>query len=460
MRTRLAIRIDAMLEHWFPERRVFLRSETDTRFIRLKPGTQLIAFTGASLFVGWTIIATAVLLMDSIGAGNFREQARRDQRTYENRLNALASERDSRAAEAIAAQDRFNAALDQISKMQSELLASETRRRELETGIEVIQTTLRRTIREREAAKDRAEGLMAASEGNGDVVLAASGGALGALDVMIEALEQTARERDQVTADAQAALTQADDMALQIKAMQEKNDTIFRQLEDAMTISVKPLDKMFRAAGMDTDRVLSQVRRGYGGQGGPLTPITFSTKGLAPSLDETRANRLLGQMDQLNLYRIAAQKAPFAIPVKAGFRFTSGFGYRRDPKTGGRRMHAGVDFAGPVGTPLYATADGVVVHAGWSSGYGRLVKIQHEFGIETRYAHLSRLSVNVGQRVSRGQRIGDMGASGRVTGPHLHYEVIYRGRRVNPINFFFNDLTPSEYNKLLAQAAANNQSFD
>jgi len=422
-----------MLEHWFPERRVFLRSETDTRFIRLKPGTQLIAFTGASLFVGWTIIATAVLLMDSIGAGNFREQARRDQRTYENRLNALASERDSRAAEAIAAQDRFNAALDQISKMQSELLASETRRRELETGIEVIQTTLRRTIREREAAKDRAEGLMAASEGNGDVVLAASGGALGALDVMIEALEQTARERDQVTADAQAALTQADDMALQIKAMQEKNDTIFRQLEDAMTISVKPLDKMFRAAGMDTDRVLSQVRRGYGGQGGPLTPITFSTKGLAPSLDETRANRLLGQMDQLNLYRIAAQKAPFAIPVKAGFRFTSGFGYRRDPKTGGRRMHAGVDFAGPVGTPLYATADGVVVHAGWSSGYGRLVKIQHEFGIETRYAHLSRLSVNVGQRVSRGQRIGDMGASGRVTGPHLHYEVRVGGNPVNPM---------------------------
>ena len=433
MRTRLAIRIDAMLEHWFPERRVFLRSETDTRFIRLKPGTQLIAFTGASLFVGWTIIATAVLLMDSIGAGNFREQARRDQRTYENRLNALASERDSRAAEAIAAQDRFNAALDQISKMQSELLASETRRRELETGIEVIQTTLRRTIREREAAKDRAEGLMAASEGNGDVVLAASGGAPGALDVMIEALEQTARERDQVTADAQAALTQADDMALQIKAMQEKNDTIFRQLEDAMTISVKPLDKMFRAAGMDTDRVLSQVRRGYGGQGGPLTPITFSTKGLAPSLDETRANRLLGQMDQLNLYRIAAQKAPFAIPVKAGFRFTSGFGYRRDPKTGGRRMHAGVDFAGPVGTPLYATADGVVVHAGWSSGYGRLVKIQHEFGIETRYAHLSRLSVNVGQRVSRGQRIGDMGASGRVTGPHLHYEVRVGGNPVNPM---------------------------
>jgi murein DD-endopeptidase MepM/ murein hydrolase activator NlpD len=433
VRTRLAIRIDAALERWFPERRVFLRSETDTRFIRLKPATQMVAFLGASFFVGWTIIATAILLMDSIGAGNFREQARRDQRTYENRLNSLATERDTRAAEALAAQDRFNAALDQISLMQSELLSSETRRRELETGIEVIQSTLRRTIKEREAAKSEANGLMAAADGNGKVVLASAGTAPGTLDMMIEALADTARERDQIEENAQAALIQAEEMAAQIKSMEEKNDTIFRQLEDAMTISVKPLDKMFRAAGMDTDRVLSQVRRGYAGQGGPLTPITFSTKGLAPTLDETRANRLLSQMDQLNLYRIAAQKAPFAVPVKSGFRFTSGFGYRRDPKTGGRRMHAGVDFAGPVGTPLYATADGVVVHAGWASGYGRLVKIQHEFGIETRYAHMNRLNVSVGQRVSRGQRIGDMGASGRVTGPHLHYEVRVGGQPVNPM---------------------------
>jgi murein DD-endopeptidase MepM/ murein hydrolase activator NlpD len=433
VRTRLAIRIDAALERWFPERRVFLRSETDTRFIRLKPATQMVAFLGASFFVGWTIIATAILLMDSIGAGNFREQARRDQRTYENRLNSLAAERDTRAAEALAAQDRFNAALDQISLMQSELLSSETRRRELETGIEVIQSTLRRTIKEREAAKSEANGLMAAADGNGKVVLASAGTAPGTLDMMIEALADTARERDQIEENAQAALIQAEELAAKIKSMEEKNDTIFRQLEDAMTISVKPLDKMFRAAGMDTDRVLSQVRRGYAGQGGPLTPITFSTKGLAPTLDETRANRLLSQMDQLNLYRIAAQKAPFAVPVKSGFRFTSGFGYRRDPKTGGRRMHAGVDFAGPVGTPLYATADGVVVHAGWASGYGRLVKIQHEFGIETRYAHMNRLNVSVGQRVSRGQRIGDMGASGRVTGPHLHYEVRVGGQPVNPM---------------------------
>ncbi|MFT6913529.1 MAG: murein DD-endopeptidase MepM/ murein hydrolase activator NlpD, partial [Paracoccaceae bacterium] len=91
------------------------------------------------------------------------------------------------------------------------------------------------------------------------------------------------------------------------------------------------------------------------------------------------------------------------------------------------------DFAGPTGTPIYATADGVVTHAGWQSAYGRLVKIKHAFGIETRYAHQSRIRVKVGDRVSRGDRIGDMGNSGRSTGTHLHYEVRVGGKPVNPM---------------------------
>ena len=108
---------------------------------------------------------------------------------------------------------------------------------------------------------------------------------------------------------------------------------------------------------------------------------------------------------------------------------------RRDPKTGGKRMHKGVDFAASVGTPIYSTGEGVVVQAGWQSGYGRLITVRHDFGIETRYAHLSKIRVKVGQRVSRGDRIGDMGASGRVTGVHLHYEVRVNGAPVNPMTY-------------------------
>ncbi|WP_245882530.1 M23 family metallopeptidase [Yoonia sediminilitoris] len=425
MRSRLTQKIHGFLERHFPERRLFLRSDTETRFIRLKPETQLVAWAGCTIVVAWTIVATAILLMDSIGAGNFRAQAQRDQLTYEQRLNALSAERDQRAAEALAAHERFNSALRQISLMQTELLNTEEKRRELETGLEVVQSTLRDTMRAREDARKELAAL--AAETDQTTVTALSQDAVGTVDLLANALAETAAERDMIAADAEFAIDHASEMELELRLLQERNDQIFRQLEEAMLVSVEPLDRMFRAAGMDPDNLIAQVRRGYSGTGGPLTPLQFSTRGGTIDPDADRANDILGAMDRINLYRIAAEKAPFDIPVKSNFRFTSGFGQRWG------RLHAGTDFAGPVGTPIYSTADGVVTHAGWSSGYGRLIKIRHEFGIETRYAHLNAMNVKVGQRVSRGERIGAMGNSGRSTGPHLHYEVRVGGEPVNPM---------------------------
>lgn len=429
---RLQMKFHDTLERYVPERRVFLRSDTDTRFIRLGPVTQLVAGGGAAAIVGWAIIATSILAMDAIGAGNFREQAKRDLQTYESRLNTLASERDARAREARAAQDRFSYALERISAMQSDLLESETRRRELETGIEVIQATLRRTMTEREAATRKAQQLA-------DRIAQGNGAATGqrdteerdeTVDFLAAALEDTAQARDQTIADAEAALVRADDIAHELRLLRDRNDEIFRQLEDAVAISVEPLDAMFRKAGLDTDRLLDTVRRAYSGQGGPDLPASFSTRGEgALSPDAQRANRILGRLDELNLYRLAAEKTPFAMPVKSGVRLTSGYGMRWG------RMHKGTDYAGAHGTPILATADGVVSHAGWQSGYGRLVKIEHEFGIETRYAHMSRIRVKPGQRVSRGDRIGDMGNTGRSTGTHLHYEIRVDDKATNPMTY-------------------------
>lgn len=421
-------RIHAALERKLPEKRLFLRSDTETRFIRLKPETQLVAWAGGALFVAWTIVATAILLMDSIGAGNFRAQAQRDQFIYEQRLNALSDERDIRADEALAAQNRFSSALAQISMMQTELLRTEDKRRELETGLEVVQAKLRDALQARDAAEEQ---IAALQEGIdlGENGFSQSDEANGTVDLLATALAETAAERDQIAADAVYALDQAAELELELRLLHDKNDEIFRQLEEAMLVSVEPLDQMFRNAGLNPDTLLDSVRRGYSGTGGPLMPLQFSTKGGGPDPDTERANGILDRMDRINLYRIAAERVPLDIPVKSNFRYTSGFGQRWG------RLHAGTDFAGPVGTPIYATADGVVTHAGWSSGYGRLIKIQHDFGIETRYAHLNAIRVSVGERVSRGERIGDMGNSGRSTGPHLHYEVRVGGDPVNPMTY-------------------------
>ncbi|WP_375255749.1 DUF5930 domain-containing protein [Yoonia sp.] len=431
--------LDVRLEPVLPDRRLFLRSDEETRFLRLRPTTQLFGIFSICLLVAWAIISTAILLMDSIGSGNFRAQAQRDQRTYETQLNAMAAERDSRAAAALAAQERFNAALQQVSVMQSQLLASEDRLRELEKGIDVIQTTLRTTVQERDEARSLATELQASLAGDPSAMRPAAARAAEAeatLEKLTAALEMTASERDLVIADSAEAVAQADEIIMEMRLLDEQNDRIFRQLEQAMEISVSPLDRMFENAGMDTDRMIDQVRRGYDGQGGPLEPIDLSSMGpLETTTNFERANRLISEMAALNIYRIAAESAPFANPLKASYRLSSKFGYRRDPTTGGRRMHNGIDMAGPYGTDIFTPADGVVTFAGWDNGYGNYVKVQHEFGIETRYAHMSGIRVKKGQRVSRGDQIGDMGSTGRSTGTHLHYEVRVNNNPVNPMNY-------------------------
>jgi hypothetical protein len=417
-------RAHAALERRFPERRLFLKSDDHTRFIRLKPETQLAAWVGTGAVVSWSIVATAILLLDTVGSGNYREQALRDKTVYEDRMETLAAERDMRAGEALAAQERFALALDQVSAMQSELLASEERRRELERGLEVVHATLRDVMQEREDAQDRLAVLVTA-EARAPAFEAQEMGET--LDFLTRALADAAAERDGLQATAEEAVQMAGDLDLELRLMEERNDEIFQQLEEAMEISVEPLDEMFRTAGLDPDELIEEVRRGYSGTGGPMTPIQFSTSGSSSSTDAThRANSILDELDRLNVYRIAVERVPFAQPVRDSFRFTSGFG----PRWG--RMHEGTDFAAPIGTPVYAPADGEVSFAGWASGYGRLIKVRHANGIETRYGHLNAIRVEVGQRVSRGEG-SVIWAIRTLHRAPSHYEIRVGGEPLNPM---------------------------
>ncbi|HMX39374.1 MAG TPA: M23 family metallopeptidase, partial [Saprospiraceae bacterium] len=123
----------------------------------------------------------------------------------------------------------------------------------------------------------------------------------------------------------------------------------------------------------------------------------------------------------------------------------SGFGYRIHPVYKVRKFHAGLDFPARVGTAIQASGDGVVVEAGWHQGYGNCIKISHGYGYETLYGHMNHMSVRVGEKVKKGQKIGEVGDTGLSTAPHLHYEVHYKGNPINPINFCMDNLTPQEY---------------
>ena len=163
------------------------------------------------------------------------------------------------------------------------------------------------------------------------------------------------------------------------------------------------------------------------GRGGPLEPVGKDS--------DMTFKQLFSSWKKLDNLQVGAIAVPSEKPVKIA-AFTSGYGTRADPFNGSVARHMGIDLAGPTGTPIYATADGIVSAAGWNSGgYGNLIKLDHGRGIETRYGHLSAILVTAGQHISRGQLIARMGSTGRSTGSHLHYEVRIEGRAVNPIPF-------------------------
>ena len=186
-----------------------------------------------------------------------------------------------------------------------------------------------------------------------------------------------------------------------------------------------------------------------------LTPITPQTVG--DKLDnigralEYNSERLKSVFQKITANDARLRHYPAIQPIskKDVERISSGFSYRIHPVYNINKFHYGMDFVAPTGTAVYATADGTVVDAGENLGYGNYIKISHGYDYETAYGHLNSIGVRKGQKVVRGQAIGTVGNTGISTGDHLHYEVIYRGKTVNPINYFAQDITAEEYQMML-----------
>ena len=217
------------------------------------------------------------------------------------------------------------------------------------------------------------------------------------------------------------------------------------QLQQASLVA-RALDVRYQVTAAELQRLgLTPARLGHPeGEGGPFESV---------KADPT-FKALFSSWKKLDTLQDGAIAVPSEKPVRTA-AFTSGFGIRSDPFAARAAMHPGIDLAGPIGTPIYATADGTVLRAGWNAGgYGNLVEIDHGKGIATRYGHMSAVLVSAGQHITRGQQIGRMGSTGRSTGSHLHYEVRIDGRPVNPIPF----MKSTDY--LLAMRAGSGPALD
>lgn len=267
--------------------------------------------------------------------------------------------------------------------------------------------------------------------------------------------KQLSRELDQLKLQYDLLDNRIEQAMLVLDDIQKRDDNIYRVIFEA-----EPIPTGVRRAGYGgTDRY-NQLQ-GYDNSELMVRTsqkLDFLSKQIvvqSKSFDE------ILKLVQNKATMLAAIPAIQPISTKDLKQLASGFGWRTDPIYKMPKFHAGMDFAAPIGTEIYATGDGTVMRAdAQAAGYGNHIRIDHGYGYMTLYGHLSRVKVRPGQKVKRGEVIGYVGNTGKSTGPHLHYEVVKNGENQNPINFYFNDLTPDEYEAMLKISANSNQSFD
>lgn len=258
-------------------------------------------------------------------------------------------------------------------------------------------------------------------------------------------------------------------LKLQYEIMNDKVDELdelLGELEDRD-------DNIYRVI-FEADPIPSSVRKaGYGGSNRYMSLDGYVNSDMvvntAKRIDVLSSQLYVQSKSFDEIYEMAMNKTemlsciPAIMPVKNTdiYRISSHYGHRTDPFYKVTKFHGGIDFSGPTGLSIYATGDGVVSRVEKNkSGYGNNVIIDHGYGYKTRYAHLHSFSVQKGDKVKRGQEIGKMGNTGKSTAPHLHYEVIKNNKTVNPINFFYNDITPEEYEKILELSQYPSQTMD
>ncbi len=241
----------------------------------------------------------------------------------------------------------------------------------------------------------------------------------------------------------------------QMKELEKRDNDIYRAIFEA-----NPVPDSARAAELEIRKEIAAVEKIKDNQLAASIATTLNnlkSRVLAQEKSYNEVHDLVKNKEKLLAHTPAIQP----VSNKDLNRIASGFGYRIDPVYKTVKFHAGLDFSAPQGTPIYATADGTVKTAGNAgNGYGNHVIINHGYGYETLYGHMVRVKVRNGQSVKRGEVIGWVGSTGKSTGPHCHYEVRKGGQKIDPIYFFYNDLSPEQFDLILKKAAASNQSLD
>ncbi|MCF6271586.1 MAG: DUF5930 domain-containing protein [Rhodobacteraceae bacterium] len=415
------------LAHFLPTQTISFADSHGVHSFTLSPMLRLGLVVSGIALAMWGVIATVTVLLASYGEDQTRQRSAALTMAYETRIAELSLERDMLSAQLEKTTDRMGKAQTQLIAQQESLLQIGAERQETGTRIIAIQSQLQAALVDRDSAASNARRLDIELATIQTLMTDRLGGQQDEIAVvtsMTSALADAVQSRDAEQAKVGELQTALDDLELQRSLNGQRQDRMLSQLEDALSVSLVPLSGMFEAAGLDIDSLLANVRQNYSGTGG----LSDESAEAMPDFNN-RMQDIFGRLEEISSLQAAAARIPFTFPLRSAYRLTSPFGPR------GGRLHKGLDLASSLNTPVLATADATVFFSGVQSGFGNLVILDHGGGYKTYYAHLNRTRVTIGQRVARGDLIGDMGNSGRSSGVHVHYEIRKDGVSLNPMTF-------------------------
>jgi murein DD-endopeptidase MepM/ murein hydrolase activator NlpD len=450
----------------FPERQVYIRSDGRVQFFTFNPLMQAILAGITLLVLGWVAFTSVnTIFKDRIIASkeqNFRQM----QVSYETRIANLQLSYDELNGAVVATEDHFRAVVDDLEARHRTLAglvrSKENLRQELGLDAAPSEVTIDVTLDDG-LDLDRVAGIDPAMTGSlsapvpglapdtvlptrqvraseaenpRPIQLGIGGPARGFFEDTVMRLEKFFRSRQAELRNDHPSLRQIEELEARLDRLHPVQRTLAAELLNEVDRDAGRFEQAIRMAGLRPETLLDQVRANAGGVGGPELSLPFSEPGGGDASFHEAALAATATFEEYSQLANVLRAMPIVEPVLGDKHWlSSSFGARPDPFTKQLAFHSGIDFSGPRGTDVRVTAPGKVIFAGPRGAYGNSVEVDHGFGLRTRYGHLARIAVTVGSELDEGAIVGTLGATGRTTGPHLHYEVWFNDTIRNPSKF-------------------------
>ncbi|MBC8340000.1 MAG: peptidoglycan DD-metalloendopeptidase family protein [Rhodospirillales bacterium] len=417
-------RIHGLLDRLFPERQIHLRTEGKVSFVRLSQRTQIALSLVFLACLGWATFSSlsfvrneSVLAAKDSEIGNSKQAYRNllgEVSEYQKKFTNLSSDLEDSHALMVGLVEKNASLRHSLSKVSKKLDLTKSEREQIASARESLKSKL-------STIESKMRNISSQNFSLADNLSTAEADLQNALAERNKSLYEGTRMRRRIK-----------NLEGRLTDLQKTEEQVIQRLSDSTATYIETMEKVVSVAGLNLNKLLKGFDLQNIAQGGPFIaagPEDLPGKEMRDSLANLDVHLSRWEALQSLMRRI-----PLAPPLNA-YYITSGYGKRRDPINRRWAAHYGLDMGGPVNSSVYATAPGVVSYAGRKGKYGKLIEIDHGAGLKTRFGHLNRISVKKGQKVKFHQKIGLLGSTGRSTGAHLHYEVVFRGKAMNPMKF-------------------------